>query len=138
MRITPYLFFDGNCAEAMRFYAGLLQAEVEMMLTYAEGPPGAEMPAGSGDRIMHSRIAAGELALMASDCPPGRSRPMQGLYVSLDLPTVAEAERVFAALSDGGEVQMPLAPTFWALSFGTVVDRFGTPWMLDVSQPGPG
>ena len=136
MQIQPYLFFDGRCEEALEFYRRTLGAKVEMLLRIKESPeppaPGM-VPPGSEDKVMHASFRVGETALLASD---GRcqGRPsFQGFALSLTVAEVAEAERLFAALSDGGQVQTPLAETFFSPCFGMLTDRFGVSWMVYVS-----
>lgn len=129
----PYLFFDGNCAEAMRFYEKTLGARIEMMMKGADMPGGEKMPPGGADKIMHARLALGDgRVLMASDWggPGGPYPGMSGFAVSVSLSKVADARRVFDALAHGGKVNMPMAETFWSQAFGMLVDRFGTPWMV--------
>jgi PhnB protein len=131
LQMEPYLFFDGNCAEAMRFYERALGGKIEMMMTIGEAPPSNQPPHGSKDRIMHARLVVDGRALMASDAM--ESEPYQGMknfFVSLTYPSAADAKRVFGALSPGGKVIAPLDKTFWSEAFGMVVDRFGTPWMV--------
>lgn len=140
MQATPYLSFNGNCAEAMRFYAGLLGAELDMM-TYGEMPPMPDAPAmpdAVKNRVAHAALMKdGAWLLLAADYVPEFSggapyTAPQGMDTCLNLDTVAEGARIFTALSEGGQVRMPYAPTFWAESFGMVTDRFGTPWMINV------
>lgn len=133
MRVTPYLNFDGNCAEAFAFYADLLGGTVDAM-THEGTPMADELPPEWHGRIMHACLKAGDVELMASDSPPGRHQAAQGSYVSLHVDGVADAERIYAALAEGGAVQMPLEKTFWAARFGMVVDRFGTPWMINCEK----
>jgi PhnB protein len=130
-QMETYLFFDGNCAEAMRVYERTLGGKIEMMMTHAEAPPEAKSPPGNSNRIMHASLVVGDRRLMASDAMAGEPYAgMKGFYISLVYPAVAEAKRVFDALANGGKVNMPMAPTFWVESFGMLVDRFGTPWMV--------
>lgn len=137
-QIDAYLMFDGNCAEAMRFYERTLGAKLEAMMTYAESPDPemcGNMPAGGADRIMHASLDIDGRRLMASDYPPGQSvEVMKGFSLSLSYPTVKEASGVFDALSAGGRVTMPMQKTFWAEGFGMLVDRFGTPWMFNAGM----
>jgi PhnB protein len=136
--LDSYLFFDGNCAQAMRFYERTLGGKLEMMMTHAESPVADQAPPGSADRIMHARLNVDGRALMASDAMPGQ--PYEGMTnfsLSLIYPTVAEAKRVFDALSEGGRVTMPFQKTFWAEAFGMLVDRFGTPWMINAAMTKP-
>ena len=129
--LDSYLFFNGNCAEAMRFYERTLGAKLQMMMTYGESPQPEHCPAGSKDRIMHANLVIDGRNLMASDTPAGEPDPgMNGFALSLSYPTAEEARRVFDALAAGGKVTMPMSKTFWAESFGMLADRFGTPWMV--------
>lgn len=134
-QLDAYLFFDGTCAEAMRFYEKTLGGRLEMMMTHAEMPAseGAPKPApGLADRIMHARLALDGRRLMASDSMAGqRYEGMHGFSLSLVYPAVAEANKVFAALAEGGKVTMPMQRTFWVEAFGMLVDRFGTSWMVN-------
>ncbi len=136
MQIQPYLFFEGRCEEALEFYRQALDAQVEMLMRFKESPeappPGAVAP-GSEDKVMHASFRVGDSTLMASDggCT-GRSG-FQGITLSLNLGDIGEAERRFAALAEGGEVQMPLGATFWSPAFGMVIDRFGVSWMVNVT-----
>jgi len=130
-KLDPYLFFDGNCSEAMRFYQQTLGGKLEAMMTYAESPMPEQCPPGSEDRIMHACIDLNGQLLMASDCPGGqRYEGMKNVSLSLLYPTVDEAKRAFDALAAGGKVVMPMAATFWADSFGMLTDRYGASWMI--------
>jgi PhnB protein len=135
MKVQPYLFFDGRCEEAAEFYRRVLGAEVVMLMRYKESPepqqPGM-VPPGSEDKVMHMTLRIGESTLMASDGRCTGLEKFQGFSLSLDARDVADAERLFNALSDGGQVQMPLTPTFFSPSFGMVADRFGMSWMIMV------
>jgi len=131
MQLDSYLTFDGNCADAMRFYQRTLGGKLDLM-THAQSPIAGQTPPGSENRIMHARLAIDGRLLMASDSMVGHPyEGMKGFSLSLIYPTVAEATRVFNALADGGRVIMPLDKTFWAKAFGMLVDRFGTPWMVN-------
>jgi PhnB protein len=130
--LDTYLVFDGNCAEAMRFYERTLGGKLEVMMTHAESPMAGQTPPGSENRIMHARLNIDGRALMASDAMVGRPyEGKKGFSLSLTYPTVDEAKHVFGALSQGGKVTMPLEKTFWAEAFGMLVDRFGTAWMVN-------
>ncbi|HMA06625.1 MAG TPA: VOC family protein [Ramlibacter sp.] len=134
--LDNYLFFNGNCAEAMRFYERALGGKIEMIMTYAQSPQPDHCPAGSQDRIMHARLVLDGRALMASDTPAGQPNPgMNGFALSLNYPTPGEARRVFDALANGGKVTMAMEKTFWAQAFGMLTDRFGTPWMVGGGEP---
>jgi PhnB protein len=129
-QLDVYLFFDGQCAEAMRFYERVLGGTLQMM-THAESPMKDQMPAGSGDRIMHSSLTLSSgRTLMASDAMAGQGAAMKGFSLSLGYDRTDEGRRVFDALAEGGQVTMPMQKTFWAEAFGMLVDRFGTPWMI--------
>ena len=131
MQLDAYLTFNGNCADAMRFYQRTLGGKLDLM-THAQSPIAGQTPPGSENRIMHARLAIDGRLLMASDSMVGHPyEAMKGFSLSLIYPTVAEATRVFNALADGGKVIMPLDKTFWAKAFGMLVDRFGTPWMVN-------
>ncbi|WP_343292376.1 VOC family protein [Vandammella animalimorsus] len=139
MKLSPYLYFNGNCADAMTFYAELLGGKLEIM-TYAQIPSDPDMPPLSEadkTKVAHSQLMHnGERLLNASDslpafCSEGGFQPMQGFQVAINVDTLAEGERIFRALSEGGQVQMPFAETFWAKGFGIVTDRFGTPWQVN-------
>ena len=137
--IQPYLFFNGNCEEAIEFYRKALGAEVEMMMRFNESPeppPPGTVPPGFGNKIMHASLRIGEARLLASDGCSGDKASFEGFSLSLNLSTEKEAERVFGALSDGGDIKMPLAKTFWSPRFGMVEDRFGIGWMINVVADG--
>jgi len=130
-QLDSYLFFNGTCAEAMRFYERTLGGKLEMMLKSSEGPPGAGCPGASPDAILHACVEIQGRRLMASDWMGDQPYPgIGGFSLSLNYPSVKEARRTFEALADGGQVRMPLDKTFWAEAFGMLVDRFGTPWMV--------
>ncbi|MEO6407623.1 MAG: VOC family protein [Burkholderiaceae bacterium] len=139
----PYLSFDGNCADAMRFYERALGGKLEAVITNRQTPYAAQTPEAQLDRVMHAYLALPDGgSLYAGDSMSDeRYAGMQGVMIALTYDTVADAERVFAALSEGGKVTMPLGPTFWAKTFGMLVDRFGTPWGINgesIQQPGAG
>jgi len=135
MKMNPYLSFDGNCEEAFKAYEKILGGKIAAMMPF-EGTPGEDhVPADWKKKIIHACLTFGDNMLMASDSPPGNSAKMQGISVALHPKEPAEAERLFGALSDGGQVTMPLGETFWAQKFGMLTDRFGTPWMINCSKP---
>ena len=143
MQLNAYLNFNGNGAEALTFYERHLGAKVEFRMTYGEAPPmpdsaadqpgcaGPELPKDWQNRIMHARVSLGGAIVMVSDAPPGMYKPAQGIEMTLNVDDPKEAERLFAALGDGGDVKMPLTETFWAEKFGSVTDRFGIPWLIN-------
>jgi len=137
VHVNPYLNFDGQCAEAFRFYERVLGGKIEVMMTHRESPIAGEVPAEWRDRILHARLAVGDQVLMASDSPPEMYQKPQGLYVSLNVEQSADAQRIFQALAENGTVTMPFEKTFWAAGgFGMLVDRFGTPWMINCEHEG--
>lgn len=138
MLIQPYLFFDGRCEEALDFYRRRLNAEVTMLLRYKESPdppqPGM-VPAGCGDKIMHSSFRVGDTTVMASDGRCQGQPVFQGFSLALSVADETQADPLFAALADGGQVQMPLGRTFFSPRFGMVADRFGVSWMVIAGSP---
>ena len=135
MHIEPYLFFDGRCEEAISFYQRALGAEVLMMMRNKDSPEPAspgELPEGSGHKVMHASLRIGKSSVMMSDGHCAGQPDFRGFSLSISTDTVAQAERLFAALAEGGKVQMPLAQTFWSPKFGMVADHFGMSWMVSV------
>ena len=140
MYIQPYLFFDGRCQEALDYYVSALGAKVEMSMRFKDSPEPAghgQMPPGSENNVMHASFRIGDTVVMASD-GYGKGKPVfQGFALSLDAKDEAEAKRLFDSLADGGQVQMPLAETFFSPRFGMVADRFGVSWMVYVVPAEP-
>ncbi len=133
MQVQPYVFFEGRCEEAVEFYRSALDAEVTMLMRFKDSPDPDMVPPGAEGKVMHASFRIGETTVLASD---GRceGRPsFQGFSLSLTVPSETEAERLFAALGDGGQVQMPLTRTFFSPRFGMVADRFGVSWMIYVA-----
>ncbi len=131
MQMNPYLTFDGNCAEAMRFYESTLGGKLDLM-TFGSSPMRDEIPAAHVDKIMHACLTVDGQSLMASDTGPWAPfEGVKGMSVTLNYPKPADAQPVFDALAKSGNVTMPLQKTFWAEAFGMVTDRFGTPWMIN-------
>ncbi len=131
--IQPYLFFGGRCEEALEFYRTALGAEMQMLMRYKESPePHSAMPSCFDDKVMHTSFRVGATTLMASDGMCDGKANFEGFSLSITVPDEAEADRVFAALADGGLVTMPLEKTFWAPKFGMLQDRFGVGWMVSV------
>ena len=129
--LDSYLFFSGNCAQAMRFYERTLGGKLENVMTYGQSPDPEHCPAGAKDMVMHSSMKLGNRTLMASDVPPTMGpKPMAGFALSLMYESADEARRIFEALAQGGSVPMPMTKTFWAETFGMLADQFGTPWMV--------
>ena len=133
-----YLAFDGNCADAMRFYEKALGGKLEVLMSGAESPMADQMPKEFAHRILHARLALpGGGLLYAGDAPANMPyEGIKGVSITVDYATVAEAERVFDALAAGGRVTMPMQEAFWAKRFGMLVDRFGTPWIVN-GEPVP-
>ncbi|MBC7979222.1 MAG: VOC family protein [Armatimonadetes bacterium] len=134
--IQPYLFFNGNCEEAIEFYRTAIGAEQEMLMRYKESPdspPEGMLPPDWEDKVMHASLRIGESVVMVSDgCCDGKDK-FQSFSLSLTLPDEGEARKVFAALGEGGSVEMPLDKTFWSPCFGMLTDRFGLGWMITVA-----
>ena len=133
MHIEPYLFFNGRCDEAIEFYRRALGAEVTMVMRFKESPDPASIPPGSEDKVMHASLRIGETTVLASDGHSQGKPSFQGFSLSLTASNDAQVERIFAALAEGGQVQMPPAKTFFSSRFGMVADRFGVPWMVIVA-----
>jgi PhnB protein len=139
MLIQPYLFFDGRCEEAVGFYKSKLGAKVEMLMRYKDSPEPAQpgmVPPGSDNKVMHASLRIGDTAVMASDGRCAGKPNFQGFSLSLTARDPAEAGRLFSALGEGGQVQMPLGQTFFSPAFGMVADRFGVSWMVVVEAKG--
>lgn len=133
MLLQPYLMFDGRCEEAYEFYRAALGAEATMMMRYKDCPepmPAGMVPPGSENKIMHMQFRVGDQIVLASDGRCQGQSGFQGFSLTLTAASEAEADKVFAALSEGGKVQMPLAKTFFSPRFGMVADRFGLSWMI--------
>src|SRR5512146_960030 len=130
MKMHTYVNFPGTCSEALQFYEEHLGAKIVMMSTFDQMPDPKNIPPGLEKGVLHARIEIGETILMASDGPKDRVQPMRSAYLSLSVDSEAEAERIYSALSDGGEIFMPLAETFFATRFAQFRDRFGINWMI--------
>jgi PhnB protein len=136
MQVQPYLIFDGRCDEALDYYRRVLGAEVTGLLRFKEMPdakPGM-IPPGSEEKVMHASFRLGDVTVLASDGRCMGKPSFQGFSLVLTVAGEEEAERLFAALSDGGQVQMPLAKTFFSPRFGMVGDRFGVSWIVMVAS----
>jgi PhnB protein len=133
MTVQPYLFFNGRCDEAIEYYKKVLGAEVVMLMRFRdnpEPPPPGKIPPGSDDKIMHSSLRIGDSEVMGSDGLGTGGPQFKGFSLSLRVASEDEADRLFNALSDGGQVQMPIGRTFFSSRFGMVADRFGVSWMI--------
>jgi len=137
MQVQPYLNFDGRCEEAIEFYRQALGAEVEMMLRNKENPqppPPGSAPPGNENKILHASLRIGDSVIGASDGYCSGKPAFRGITLTLQIANEAEADRLFNALANGGQVQLPLTRTFFSPRFGMVADRFGVSWMVLVTQ----
>jgi PhnB protein len=133
MQLTPYLIFDGTCREAFAFYHQLLGGTIETM-PFAGTPAEAHVPPDWRDKIMHTCLKTADAVLMGSDAMPNGEHKAGNTQVALAVADPAEAERIFSALAAGGQVSMPIGPTFWSVRFGMLTDRFGIAWMVNCTQ----
>lgn len=131
----PHLHFKGDCRDAFEFYAATLGGRIVFAMTYGEAPGAERVPAGTRDQIAHARLDLGCEALLGCDVPAERYEKPQGFNLMANAEHPADAERLFARLSEGGTVTMPVQETFWAHRFGMCTDRFGTPWMVNCAKP---
>ena len=134
MQVQPYLNFNGRCEEALAFYGKALGAKIERVMHFKDSPDPSMVSPGSENKVMHSSFRVGDATVMASDGRCQGKTNFQGISLTLTVPDEAEAEQRFTALSDGGQVQMPLTKTFFSPSFGMVADRFGVTWMVLVES----
>jgi PhnB protein len=134
VQLNSYLIFNGNCEEAFKFYEKCLGGKIEAMMTHEGTPAAGQVPAEWSKKIMHARMTVDGYLLMASDAPPNDYSKPKGFSVNIGVKEPAEAERIFNALAEGGTVHMPIAETFWAIRFGMLTDRFGTPWMVNCEK----
>jgi PhnB protein len=130
MQTQPYLFFDGRCEEAIAFYKKALGAEVSVMMRFRDSPDPTMCTAGTQDKVMHAALRIGDTTVFCSDGRCTGAPTFTGFALSLTVDTEAEADRLFAAISDGGQVQMPMTKTFFSPRFGMAADRFGVGWMI--------
>jgi PhnB protein len=139
MQVQPYLFFNGRCEEAAKFYCNNLGAEITAMMRFNEMPEGEDnsmVSPANADKIMHMGLRIGETEIFASDgmCTGDEPQKFEGFSLSISVPSESEAERVFTVLADGGEVQMPLMPSFFSPKFGMLTDRFHVAWIVITQQ----
>jgi PhnB protein len=137
MTIEPYLFFDGDCREAIEHYIQLLGGRIEFITTNAETPEAHNFPPEAQNQVMHVRAVIGGQVVMASDAPAQHFSTPQGFYLSLTADTPEEADRIWAGLEPGAKVHLQLGQTFWSPKFGMLTDRFGTPWMVSIPSGPP-
>lgn len=133
MDFTPYLNFNGTCASAFKFYEQVLGGRIEFLQTHGDSPMKDHVPAGWHDKVIHACLNVNGKRLMGSDAPAEHFSPAQGMYINLIVDTTAEGKQLFEALASGGQITMPYAQTYWSPGFGMVVDRFGTPWMINTN-----
>jgi PhnB protein len=131
MHISTYLNFNGECARAISFYEEAIGAKLLFKMTWGESPMAKDCPPGTQDLIMHSTLTVGDGQILCADSPPDHYKKPAGMNVSLHVKDKADGERLFKALSEGGNVTMPFEQTFWSPGFGMCVDRFGIPWMIN-------
>jgi PhnB protein len=131
MNFTPYLNFNGTCSEAFKFYERVLGGKIEFLQTHAESPMKDHVPADWQDKVIHVCLNINGQRLMGSDAPAEQFAPAQGIYINIQVPDTGEGQRVFESLAQGGKITMPYAKTFWSPGFGMLVDRYGTPWMVN-------
>ena len=135
MKVQPYVFFDGKCEEALEFYKRAIGAKVNAMMRWKEAPDQSMVTAGQENKVMHGEFQVGETVILASDGRCMGKPSFQGFALTITADNDADAKRIFNALGDGGQVQMPLEKTFFASLFGMVADKFGVGWMVIVDLP---
>ena len=134
MQITPYLAFQGKCEEAFKFYEKVLKGKITFSMRYSESPMKDQCAPEQRNNIMHTSLQVGDEFIHGTDAPGQHYSKPAGFCVSINLKDLAEAERIFKELSEGGQVQMPLQKTFWAAGFGMFIDRYSIPWMVNCAQ----
>lgn len=134
MQLSPYLAFNGDCEEAFKFYAKVFRGKIEAMFTHEGTPAESQVPPEWRKKIMHARLSADNAVLMGGDAPPNHYKKPQGFTVNINVADADDADRIFHELSAGGQVQMPIQETFWAVRFGMLIDRYGTPWMVNCEK----
>jgi PhnB protein len=134
MKLNAYLHFHGQCEAAFKFYEKCLNGKIDSLFRYEGSPMAKDMPQDERNQVMHARLVVGDQVLMGSDVPANRYETPRGFSVTLNMSQPSEADRVFAALSENGQVHMPIQETFWAARFGMLVDQFGTPWMVNCEK----
>ena len=130
MKLYTYLNYGGNCRQAFEFYAKHLGGRIVMITTHGEQPEQDKVPADWKNAVLHARIEIGDTVLLGADIPPERFKPIRSAYLSLMVDSIGEAERLYALLTEGGQIFMPMEETFFARRFAMLRDRFGTSWML--------
>jgi PhnB protein len=138
MKLHTYVNYGGNCEQAFRFYEQHLGGKITTMMTHSQQPDASKVPPDWQQAILYACMTIGETQLMGNDVPPDRFQPMRSVYLSLSVDSIEEAERLFALLSDGGQIFMPMQETFFAFRFAMLRDRFGTSWMILNNRPAQG
>jgi PhnB protein len=134
MKLFTHLSFDGECAEAFRFYEEVLRGKIETLMTFGDSPMAGQVGPEWQSRVLHAHLAVDGGALMGGDAPPGSYTRPAGFCVNVQVDSVEEAERIFNALAEGGQITVPLQESFWAQRFGMLVDRYGVPWIINGPQ----
>jgi PhnB protein len=134
MQVQPYLMFEGRCEEAAKFYEKALGAKIEKLVRFKDSPDPGMCPSSEENKVMHMSLRIGDQTVLASDGQCGGKPTFQGFSLSINVPNEAEAQRLFTALSNGGQVQMPLTKTFFSPAFGMLADRFGVSWMIHMER----
>ena len=137
MKLDIYLNYPGNCRQAFRFYEQHLGGKMIALSRFTDAPTTTGVPANWKDKVMYARMTLGETEVSGNDVPPDRFEPMRSVYLSLTVDSTPEAERIYALLSDGGQVFMPMQETFFAFRFAMLRDKFGTSWMIIHDRPMP-
>ena len=135
MQLNTYLNYGGNCEQAFRFYEEHLGGKVTMLMRHGEQPNASSVASEWKNAVLHARMTLGGTELFGADIPPDRFQPMRSAYLSLSVDSVEEAERVYALLTDGGQIFMKMEVTFFASRFAMLRDRFGTSWMILGPRP---
>ncbi|HVZ83187.1 MAG TPA: VOC family protein [Terracidiphilus sp.] len=137
MKTHAYLNFGGNCAEAFKFYEQHLGGKVSMLMTFGQSPDQSNVRSEDRDGVLYAQIELGGTHIKASDVPADRFQPIRSVYLTLEVSSDAEAERIYALLTEGGEIYMPMQETFFATRFGQFRDKFGVSWMVIHERPMP-
>ncbi len=133
--VNPYVSFNGNCEEAFNFYKDVFGTEIQGLMRWSDNPDCGQMPADQQNQVMHTALPIGETVLMGSDSPMGPVERGNAYNIAIGSTDLAETQRIFTGLSDGGNVTMPLQKTFWGANFGMLTDKFGVSWMINCDDP---
>ena len=136
MQLNPYLNFNGKCEDAFKFYEECFGGTLQFKMTWGESPMSDQAPSEWRGKIIHATLSVGETVLQGADSLPDQYEEPRGISVTISVNNLADAERIFRSLSEGGKVTMPLQKTFWSPGFGMLVDRFGIPWLINCEQAG--